>query len=90
MVTRVSKLEHDGATVGPGDYDVDQAYRANRPQPRGSVTLAIDRTKRMDPASANKGARLVGPGSYDVTIRSDNQLHKMSIPRAQRASMWTQ
>ena len=26
LVTRVSKLTHDGSAVGPGDYDVDRAY----------------------------------------------------------------
>jgi hypothetical protein len=90
LVTRVSKLTHDGSTVGPGDYDVDQAYRANRPQPRGSVTLAVDRTKRLDPTSLNRAARLVGPGSYEVVARSEKDYQRNTIPRASRASAWTQ
>lgn len=31
LVTRVSKLTHDGSNVGPGDYEVERAHKANKP-----------------------------------------------------------
>lgn len=87
-MTRVSKLTHDGSNVGPGDYDVDRAYKSNKPMPRGSVTLAVDRTKRLESFAQNREALLVGPGSYEIAYHTQKAPKQQTIPRAARSSVW--
>ena len=65
-MTRVSKLTHDGSNDGPGDYEVERAHKANKPQPKGSVSMAIDKTTKFAKSDTNMGANLLGPGAYDI------------------------
>lgn len=52
-MTRVSKLTHDGSNVGPGDYEVEKAHKASKPQTKGSVNLAFDKIQRFVRSDTN-------------------------------------
>lgn len=53
LVTRVSKLTHDGSNVGPGDYEVEKAHKASKPKAKGSVSLACDKIQRFARSDTN-------------------------------------
>ena len=91
LVAKVARLTHDGRTVGPGDYDVERAHHANSPSPRGSVRFAADKSKRLESVALNRGARLVGPGSYEISktpTRAVIEMRRPTIPQARPAGLW--
>lgn len=66
LVAKVARLTNDGSTVGPGQYNVDQAYKANSPSPRGGDNWSINKTKRPDIFIKKTTQKSVGPGSYSI------------------------
>ena len=89
LVTKVSKLTHDGSNVGPGDYDIAQAHKAVKPKPKGSVSFAIDKTSRFARSDSNMGTKILGPGSYNTEHWHERSTKKpMTIPRASKANLF--
>ena len=87
-MTKVSKLTHDGSNVGPADYEVEKAHKANKPGVKGGFSMAVDKTRRFARSDSNMGAKILGPGSYDIEHWKHRSPKPMTIPRASKASIW--
>ena len=46
LVAKVARLTNDGSKIGPGAYNLDEAYKKALSSPKKVGDWAVDRTKR--------------------------------------------
>ena len=90
LVAKVARLTNDGSNVGPGHYNIDQAYKANSPSPRGGDNWMVNKTKRQDIFVQKSTQKSVGPGSYSIDAsQSRHTINQPTIPRAERSKFFS-
>ena len=84
LVAKVARLTNDGSAVGPGAYDLDKAFRANAPSPKGGDNWSVNKTRRTDQFVSRRTDQGVGPGAYQLGRFIDRSIKNPTIPRSQK------
>ena len=62
---------------------MDEAYKAQSPQPKATDNWAVNKTKRSENFIKRTTQKSVGPGSYSLEASIDRSIKNPTIPRAE-------
>ena len=79
----MQRIMHDGSQLGPGQYEIDKAYKAKLSSPKG---YSILKSKREGIISEKEST--LGPGTYDIQ-KELQSLNKPSFSRAHADKAWS-
>jgi hypothetical protein len=82
LVAKVARLTNDGSKIGPGAYNLDEAYKKALSSPKKVGDWAVDRTKRQENFISKSTTKAVGPGAYNTYATLDHSIKNPTIPRA--------
>ena len=74
-------MTNDGATIGPGQYNVAKSIKAVAQSPRGAIKWSNSKSTRQDHFTKSYTSAEVGPGKYS-TKGIDRSIQNPTIPRA--------
>ena len=83
-MAKVARLTNDGSKIGPGAYNIDEAYKKAMPSPKKVSDWGVDKTKRPENFIHNSSTKGVGPGAYNTYATLDSSIKNPTIPRAQK------